>query len=206
MIWVIENKSKKKKWETYNIYNEAVDIVEKRALIICRICRKEYIHSQFTDQKIIFIIIKHWIFHQRDSESETVTTANSQIFDIWGFLSTTPSFTISQNEFDELLLWCMIANNWSFSQFDIQLFITLLNIEYFKLIISSSRVIKRRLSIYSLEAREEIRKWLDQNESVISLILDLWTSFNNLEFMNTCSSFIAWHIEYSVYVDMSGYN
>jgi hypothetical protein len=206
MAWVIEDKSKKKGWETYNIYDEAVDIVGKRALVVCRVCRKEYIHPRFTDQGTTSTIVKHRISHRRDSESETVTTANSQISDIRGFLGTTPSSTISQDEFDELLLRCMVASNWPFSQFDIQPFITLLSIEYPKLTISSSRVIKRRLSIYSLEAREEVRKRLGQNESAISLVLDLWTSPNNLEFMGTCPPFIAWHIEYSAYVDMSGYN
>jgi len=113
MAWVIEDKTKTKGWKTYDIYDEAIDTVRKGTLVICQVCQKEYIHPRFMDQGTTSTIVKHRASYHKDLESESVTTTNvnSEASDIRTYLSTTPSSTIFQDEFEELLLRSMVASN-----------------------------------------------------------------------------------------------
>ena len=168
---------------TYDLYDEALDISTLKIWVICKKCAHSYIHlrSAKGTGSSTGTILKHKRVHERDSEK--AARKAEQTLDIRTMLEGRKlRARITQEEYDLKCLNAMIACNWSFEQFRVGFFRELLDTDHgFE--VPTSKIMKARLKKYTKLAQNEIKKRLGNNDSRISLALDCWSSSNRLEFM-----------------------
>ena len=92
---------------------------------------------------------------------------------------------MSGSELQRLLLETTVTCNWSFDQFEVEVFRYLMRRGYPGYNIPRRKTVRRHLTSGAEKAREEIKSRFENHDGHISLALDCWTSSNRWEFMGT---------------------
>ena len=185
----MDNPAKNKKSvQTYDGYDEILDVKNKQALVRCRRCRHQYMHPRWnpsTSSTNNLNRHRRGCFKRPQTNSSVPVVAATTItsLDLSQQDIRTMFNTLGQEQLEEVLMQCLVASNWSFRQFSVHPFQKLLSSGFPKLHPPSARIMRLRFPKYAEEARADIKKRFKENLSRISLALDCWTSPNRLEFM-----------------------
>ena len=154
-------------------------ISASKAVMVCRRCNHILLHPYEKSDKSNSAIWKHYRKHQVTAPSRPTMVQAT----IENLLSRPRGITSS--ELQRLLLETMVTCNWSFDQFDVPVFRSLLHRGYPGHKIPHRHTIQSYLGSAAETAREEIKSRFEGHDGRISLALDCWTSSNRHEFMGT---------------------
>jgi len=147
-----------------------------KAVMVCKQCKHTMLHPYEKVDKSNSALWKHIRKHKNAMSVPPVPQATIDNL----FLR--PS-NMSSQELQRLLLETMVACNWPFDQFDVEIFRYLMHRGYPGHTIPRRKTAKRQLSLEAEKARDEIKSRFESHDGRISLALDCWTSSNRWEFM-----------------------